>query len=53
MELRNRIQETLDGLPNPCKGRGGRPKALGLHQLLRIVLYLLCHIIRQSFIADQ
>lgn len=53
MELQNRIQEILDSRPNPHKGPGGRPKVLGLHQQLRIVLHLLRHNVRQAFIADQ
>ncbi|MFJ2618644.1 hypothetical protein [Glutamicibacter sp. NPDC087344] len=53
MELQNRIQQILDSRPNPHKGPGGRPRVLNLHQQLRIMLHLLCHNVRQAFIADQ
>lgn len=53
MELQHRIQQILAGRPALRKGPGGRPKTLELHQQLRIVLHLLCHNVRQAFIADQ
>lgn len=52
MELQHRIQEILDSRPNLRKDPGGRPKSLGLHEQLRLVLHLLRHNVRQAFIAD-
>ncbi len=53
MERQNKIQAILDSRPKPRNGPGGRPRIVGLHQQLRIVLHLPRHNVRQAFIADQ